>query len=184
MATGGGSASRMRMMIVGAYLVAVNVGAAGLFYYDKQCAIRHQWRVRESTLQLSALAGGWAGGILAMQTFRHKTAKSSFQVPYYTAAAANMGLLAFLARTRQGRQLMDQFFQALPSALTANRGRGRGRVGGGASSRATNTSFYPSQHQRTQQQPASSSYSSSSSRQQQTSNSSSSKKRRQSGKQD
>jgi uncharacterized membrane protein YsdA (DUF1294 family) len=46
------------MMIVGAYLVAVNVGAAGLFYYDKQCAIRHQWRVRESTLQLSALAGG------------------------------------------------------------------------------------------------------------------------------
>ena len=58
MATGGGSASRLGMMIVGAYLVAVNVGAAGLFYYDKQCAIRHQWRVRESTLQLSALAGG------------------------------------------------------------------------------------------------------------------------------
>lgn len=57
MATGGGS-SRLGMMIVGAYLVAVNVGAAGLFYYDKQCAIRHQWRVRESTLQLSALAGG------------------------------------------------------------------------------------------------------------------------------
>ncbi len=58
MATGGGSSSRLGMMIVGAYLVAVNVGAAGLFYYDKQCAIRHQWRVRESTLQLSALAGG------------------------------------------------------------------------------------------------------------------------------
>merc|ERR1712119_180515 len=109
-----------------------------------------------------------------MQTFRHKTAKSSFQVPYYTAAAANMGLLAFLARTRQGRQLMDQFFQALPSALTANRGRGRARgAAGGASNRATNTSFYPSQHQRTQtQQPASSSNSSSSSRQQQQPNSS------------
>jgi len=119
MATGGGS-SRLGMMIVGAYLVAVNVGAAGLFYYDKQCAIRHQWRVRESTLspevtrprpvarsasslpsrsaktkhgrsfcQLGTTRSafsmhrdaGWAGGILAMQTFRHKTAKSSFQVP-------------------------------------------------------------------------------------------------------
>jgi len=50
--------NRLRLLVVGAYLTVVNVGAAGLFYYDKQCAIHHQWRVRESTLQLTALAGG------------------------------------------------------------------------------------------------------------------------------
>lgn len=38
-------------LIVGAtagYLAAVNVGAAALFYYDKQQALNHGWRVSGS----------------------------------------------------------------------------------------------------------------------------------------
>lgn len=57
------------------YLGAVNLGAAGLFGYDKLQAERGAWRVSEHTLCQSATLGGWAGGLLAMQTFRHKTRK-------------------------------------------------------------------------------------------------------------
>lgn len=80
----------------------MNAGSAGLFWYDKQqarvtalavsmqagrapCACMHvqavhkQWRVPEATLCASALAGGWVGGMWAMERFRHKTSKRSFQ---------------------------------------------------------------------------------------------------------
>ncbi len=38
-----------------AYFGVVNVGAFGLFAYDKAQAVRGGWRVRERDLQLSAL---------------------------------------------------------------------------------------------------------------------------------
>ena len=41
----------------------VNTGSAGLFFYDKKCAEARQWRVPEATLCLTALAGGWMGGM-------------------------------------------------------------------------------------------------------------------------
>ncbi|KAF2071213.1 hypothetical protein CYY_007465 [Polysphondylium violaceum] len=76
------------------YGAAVNVGAAGLFYYDKQQAIAHKWRVRESTLQLTALFGGWIGGLYAMQTFKHKRAKQSFKNVYFAAIGGNLAMIA------------------------------------------------------------------------------------------
>lgn len=47
-----------------AYGALVNVGSYGLFFYDKQQAVHHGWRVPEKTLQLSALAGGFIGGMV------------------------------------------------------------------------------------------------------------------------
>ena len=35
--------------------------------YDKQQAVAKRWRVPEATLCASALAGGWPGGMWAMQ---------------------------------------------------------------------------------------------------------------------
>ena len=46
-----------------AYVGAVNAGSAGLFFYDKECAKARQWRVPEATLCMTALAGGWLGGM-------------------------------------------------------------------------------------------------------------------------
>ena len=63
---------------VAAYAVGINAAAAGLFYHDKQQALQHKWRVPERTLQATALAGGWIGGMWAMQKFRHKTQKQRF----------------------------------------------------------------------------------------------------------
>ena len=46
-----------------AYLVLINAASAGLFWYDKQQALNKGWRVPEKTLQLTALLGGWIGGL-------------------------------------------------------------------------------------------------------------------------
>lgn len=57
------------------YLACVNVGAVGLFGWDKLQAVLGGWRVSERDLCLSAVAGGWGGGLAAMRLFRHKTRK-------------------------------------------------------------------------------------------------------------
>ncbi|KAI3652446.1 hypothetical protein MP228_002771 [Amoeboaphelidium protococcarum] len=100
-----------------AYFGAVNAVSYGLFYKDKvstnfvnvrraiefvnqdvqDAAINHQWRIPEKTLQLSALAGGWMCGMLAMQHFRHKTKKEPFRTIYFSCAAANIGLISLAA---------------------------------------------------------------------------------------
>jgi uncharacterized membrane protein YsdA (DUF1294 family) len=41
----------------------VNAGAAATFWYDKECAKQKQWRVSENALCMTALAGGWIGGM-------------------------------------------------------------------------------------------------------------------------
>jgi uncharacterized membrane protein YsdA (DUF1294 family) len=74
------------------YAGLANAGAFGLFAYDKRQAIKHQWRIPEKTLHLTALLGGWIGGLAAMSTFRHKSKKKAFQIPYFTCVAANIGL--------------------------------------------------------------------------------------------
>lgn len=60
---------------IAVYLAGVNVGAAGLFGWDKLQATAGGWRVSERDLCRSAVAGGWLGGLLAMHLFRHKTRK-------------------------------------------------------------------------------------------------------------
>ena len=70
-------------LILAAYFVAVNAVTFALFAYDKYCAQRDKWRVRESTLLLFAAIGGALGAGLAMQICRHKTLhlKFKFGVP-------------------------------------------------------------------------------------------------------
>jgi uncharacterized membrane protein YsdA (DUF1294 family) len=82
------------------YLGVVNVGAFGLFGYDKFQAANGGWRVRETDLCKSALFGGWLGGMVAMQAFRHKTLKTSFQEKYVAAtakSAATGGIILAIA---------------------------------------------------------------------------------------
>jgi uncharacterized membrane protein YsdA (DUF1294 family) len=54
-----------------------------LFGYDKYRAGQTgQGRVSEFALALVGGVGGWPGGLLGMLSFRHKTAKLSFQLKY------------------------------------------------------------------------------------------------------
>ena len=69
-------------------LVGIPV-AVSLFTYfayrsDKRRAEAGEWRVPESTLHLGELCGGWPGAFLAQRKYRHKTAKASFQITFWT----------------------------------------------------------------------------------------------------
>ncbi|TPX30373.1 hypothetical protein SmJEL517_g06064 [Synchytrium microbalum] len=92
-------ASTALLYMVGGYLAVINAASFGLFWYDKEMARAKKWRVPEKTLQLSALAGGWIGGMFAMTTFKHKTVKTEFRIPYFICTGLNMIMLTGLAYT-------------------------------------------------------------------------------------
>ncbi|MFO7649155.1 DUF1294 domain-containing protein [Halomonas campaniensis] len=83
-------------LLVGACLLSSLV-AVLLYGIDKAAARRDRRRIRESTLHLVALAGGWPGALLARRAFRHKTRKQPFGAILWGCVAVNVGLVAWLA---------------------------------------------------------------------------------------
>jgi len=75
------------------FIIIIILGSFALFAYDKHQAMTGGWRIPEDQLHLSALFGGWLGGILAMHLVRHKTVKSSFRQPYFLCTTGNIVLL-------------------------------------------------------------------------------------------
>lgn len=57
---------------------------------DKLAASQKQWRVSETILLLIGLVGGWPGGILGQEVFRHKTQKKTFRTLFWMSVAINM----------------------------------------------------------------------------------------------
>lgn len=47
---------------------------------DKRKAIKHKWRIKESTLWIIGLLGGATMSYLTMITIRHKTKHKSFMI--------------------------------------------------------------------------------------------------------
>ena len=54
-----------------------------LYGFDKHRAETNGQRVPETTLHLVELFGGWPGAFLAQRKFRHKIAKSSYQIGFW-----------------------------------------------------------------------------------------------------
>jgi uncharacterized membrane protein YsdA (DUF1294 family) len=71
--------------IVLAWLATINVVTFLAFGFDKWRAGRPGRRTPESTLLLLAALGGWPGGLLGMNLFRHKTAKWTFKFKFALA---------------------------------------------------------------------------------------------------
>lgn len=59
-------------------LALAELAAFGLFWFDKAQARNHGWRVRESTLLLATVFGGF-GVWLGQHLLRHKTRKEPFR---------------------------------------------------------------------------------------------------------
>jgi uncharacterized membrane protein YsdA (DUF1294 family) len=68
-----------------AWFAAVSGAAFLAFGFDKLRAARSGRRVPESFLVLLGALGGWFGGLLGMNVFRHKTAKWTFKFKYALA---------------------------------------------------------------------------------------------------
>ena len=68
------------MKYILAYLLIVNAVAFLLMLIDKIKAKKNLWRIKESTLMLSAAIGGSIGALAGMYTFRHKTLHRKFTI--------------------------------------------------------------------------------------------------------
>jgi uncharacterized membrane protein YsdA (DUF1294 family)/cold shock CspA family protein len=82
------------MLLLAAYGLLSAV-AFLLYRKDKSAAQQGKWRTPEATLHLVDLVGGWPGGLLARQAFRHKTRKQSFRTVFWVTVVANCAALAW-----------------------------------------------------------------------------------------
>lgn len=76
-----------------AYLLAVNLTTLLVYGLDKALAAIGLLRVPERVLHGLAFLGGSPAGLAAQRLFRHKTAKTRFQVVYWLIVAVQVALL-------------------------------------------------------------------------------------------
>ena len=67
------------------WFAVANTVAFFMFGVDKWRAGRSGKRISEFALILVAALGGWIGGLLGMNLFRHKTAKWTFKLKFTLA---------------------------------------------------------------------------------------------------
>ena len=79
------------------YLLVVNFGAYFTYWLDKRRARSGGRRISERELVAWPLIGGWAGAILAMRHFRHKTRKRSFKLMLAAAALLQIAAIVLIA---------------------------------------------------------------------------------------
>ncbi len=68
-----------------------------IYALDKSAARNNRRRIRENTLHLFALLGGWPGALVAQRVLRHKSSKYDFQVVFWLTVLINSGVLSLLA---------------------------------------------------------------------------------------
>jgi len=91
-------AGKLPTAVVWIYLAASFVAFVA-YALDKSAARNDQWRTKESTLHLFALAGGWPGALAAQRLLRHKSSKQSFQFVFWATVILNCCALAWFFST-------------------------------------------------------------------------------------
>lgn len=77
---------------------ALNLVTFYTYWQDKHAARQGAWRIKEDTLHLLGLAGGWPGAWFAHQILRHKSSKQAFRAVYWATAILNTtALLVWVA---------------------------------------------------------------------------------------
>jgi uncharacterized membrane protein YsdA (DUF1294 family) len=82
------------LVLVVAYLFAVNAVCFAAFVHDKRAARLGEWRVSEQTLLLLALAGGTPAAYAARHFVRHKTRKQPFVAQLHVIALIQVAAIA------------------------------------------------------------------------------------------
>lgn len=68
------------LIILAIYLIMINLIAVIVTIYDKLCAVKRRWRVKESTLLLLSALGGSICMYITMLLIRHKTRHIKFML--------------------------------------------------------------------------------------------------------
>lgn len=71
---------KLLLILLGAYLLVINLEGFALMGIDKSRARRGRRRIAEATLFIVAALGGSLGMLCGMYAFRHKTLHTSFTV--------------------------------------------------------------------------------------------------------
>jgi uncharacterized membrane protein YsdA (DUF1294 family) len=83
-----------------AWISGVSIASFGTYGYDKSIAGRDITRVPEVVLHLLTALGGTIGSFAAMQIFRHKTQKKSFQIVFWAIVVIQIIVLVLLLTRR------------------------------------------------------------------------------------
>ena len=84
------------MFLLFLYLVIINIVAFAAYGIDKRRAVRHLFRISESTLLCLAAVGGSAGAFIGMRVFHHKTRKPKFKYGVPLILLLHAALLALV----------------------------------------------------------------------------------------
>ncbi|MBS1129968.1 MAG: Cold-shock protein DNA-binding:Protein of unknown function [Proteobacteria bacterium] len=95
-----------------AFYAGISISTFIAYLLDKSAARNGNWRTQERTLHLLALVGGWPGALLAQNRLRHKTAKDSFLMIFWTTVLLNCGALGWLLTPAGGHALRTAFSAA------------------------------------------------------------------------
>ncbi|RDU36240.1 DUF1294 domain-containing protein [Neobacillus piezotolerans] len=84
------------MAAVYGYIFVVNIVAFAMMGIDKKRARNGEFRIRERSLWLAALAGGAVGATFGMNFFRHKTKHTTFRFGFPFLALLETTLILYL----------------------------------------------------------------------------------------
>lgn len=87
----------MEPIVVGGYLLLMNIVGLYVMYSDKRRAIKHRFRIPERTLFIVSLLGGSIGTWAGMYLFRHKTKHWYFVVGMPLIMILNFAIIYLLA---------------------------------------------------------------------------------------
>lgn len=68
------------LIFLAIYLILINLIAVIVTIYDKLCAVKRRWRVKESTLLFLSALGGGISMYITMLLIRHKTRHIKFML--------------------------------------------------------------------------------------------------------
>lgn len=78
------------------YYIIINIIAFCVMGIDKRKAVKEKWRIKENTLFILALIGGFIGYYAGMHFFHHKTKKTIFHICFYVSLAIHLFLMYLL----------------------------------------------------------------------------------------
>ena len=80
------------------FYLAANLVTFLVYAVDKSAAVNGSRRIREHTLHLLALIGGWPGALIAQKLLRHKSNKRSFQLIFWITVVLHCAILGALLK--------------------------------------------------------------------------------------